>query len=136
MPPLGHFLLRPSASDAEKHLHISRKRAVHAMTQIASSATTSPIRRGTTLAPARRQSARTSPPRPFGQPGHEVGDPGAAVDALPATINSGKITVSRADDSEIVIDPVDLHRIYPPLQTDGKQHQAHQSHPLLIPLRK
>jgi hypothetical protein len=55
------------------------------MTQVASSAKTSPIRHTKSLAPARRQSAGTSPPSPFGQPGHEVGDPGAAVDALPAT---------------------------------------------------
>ena len=56
--------------------------------------------------------------------------------AILRAINFGKLPISRADDGEILIDPVDLHRIYPPLRTNGKQHQAHQSHPLLIPVGK
>jgi hypothetical protein len=56
--------------------------------------------------------------------------------AILRAINSGKIPVSRADDGEILIDPADLHRIYPPLRTNGTPHPVYQSHPLLVPLAK
>jgi hypothetical protein len=56
--------------------------------------------------------------------------------AILRAINAGKIPVSRADDGEILIDPADLHRIYPPLRTNGTPHPLYQSHPLLVPLDK
>jgi hypothetical protein len=56
--------------------------------------------------------------------------------AIMRAINSGKIPVSRVDDSEIPIDLANLHRIYPPLQTNGNQHPVYQLHSLLIPLAK
>ena len=56
--------------------------------------------------------------------------------AILRAINAGRIPVSRADDGEILIDASDLHRIYPPLRTNGTRHEVYQSHPLLIPLGK
>jgi hypothetical protein len=40
--------------------------------------------------------------------------------AILRAINFGKIPISRADDGEILIDPADLHRIYPPLRTNHR----------------
>ena len=53
--------------------------------------------------------------------------------AILRAIKAGKIPASQAENGEMQIDPADLHRIYPPLRTNDKQHQVYQS-PLLMPL--
>jgi len=54
--------------------------------------------------------------------------------AILRAIQAGKIPVSRAENGEMLIEPVDLHRVYPPLRTnDTPQNRVYQSHPLLTP---
>ncbi len=60
---------------------------------------------------------------------------GRSKTAIMRAIDAGKIPVSQADNGEIQIDPADLHRVYPPLRTDGAKHLANLS-PLLIPVGK
>ena len=57
---------------------------------------------------------------------------GRNKNAILRAIKSGKIPASQAEDGEWQIDPVDLHRIYPPLRKNSAQTQLFQS-PLLIP---
>jgi hypothetical protein len=60
---------------------------------------------------------------------------GRAKTAIMRAIEAGKIPVAQAENGEMQIDPADLHRIYPPLRTDGTRPQLNQS-PLLIPVGK
>ena len=60
---------------------------------------------------------------------------GRAKTAIMRAIDAGKIPVARGENGEIQIDPADLHRVYPPLRTDGARPQLNQS-PLLIPVGK
>jgi len=54
--------------------------------------------------------------------------------AILRAIKAGKIPVSHAENGEMLIEPADLHRVYPPLRTnDMQQHEVYQSHPLLTP---
>ena len=55
--------------------------------------------------------------------------------AILRAIKAGKIQFSEAENGEMQIDPVDQHRIYPPLRKNDTQHQVYQS-PLLIPVGK
>ena len=56
--------------------------------------------------------------------------------AILRAIKAGKIPVSQAENGEMQIDPADLHRIYPPLRTNGAQQQQLYQSPLLLPLAK
>jgi len=56
--------------------------------------------------------------------------------AILRAIKAGKIPVSQAGNGEMQIDPADLHRIYPPLRTNGAQQQQLYQSPLLLPLAK
>ena len=60
---------------------------------------------------------------------------GRAKTAIMRAIDAGKIPVAQAENGELQIDPADLHRVYPPLRTDGVRPQLNQS-PLLIPVGK
>jgi hypothetical protein len=60
---------------------------------------------------------------------------GRAKTAILRAIDAGKIPVAKSDNGEIQIDPADLHRVYPPLRTDGPKPQMNLS-PLLIPAGK
>ena len=58
--------------------------------------------------------------------------------AILRAINAGKILAAKDENGEWQIDPADLHRIYPPLQSASMrgndiQSQLHQS-PLLTPV--
>ena len=56
--------------------------------------------------------------------------------AILRAIKAGKILAAKDQNGEWQIDPADLHRIYPPLQSAsvrGAQSQLHQS-PLLTPV--
>jgi hypothetical protein len=54
--------------------------------------------------------------------------------AILRAIKAGKIPIAQAENGEMLIDPADLHRIYPPLRTNDAQHHVYQSHPLLMPI--
>ena len=60
---------------------------------------------------------------------------GRAKTAIMRAIEAGKIPVAQAENGEMQIDPADLHRIYPPLRSNGPQPQLNLS-PLLIPVGK
>jgi len=54
--------------------------------------------------------------------------------AILRAIQSGRLPVSQTENGEVQIDPADLHRIYPPLRTNGVQPQAVYQSPLLMPV--
>ena len=51
-----------------------------------------------------------------------------------ATFRCRQNSCLQVENGEVQIDPADLHRVYPPLRTDGARPQFNQS-PLLIPVR-
>lgn len=55
--------------------------------------------------------------------------------AILRAINAGKISVAQDENGECQIDPAELHRVYPPLRSAGKNMLSllHQS-PLLTPV--
>jgi hypothetical protein len=58
--------------------------------------------------------------------------------AILRAINAGRISVAKDEDGEWIIDPAELHRIYPPLRSasmkdSDMQPRLHQS-PLLTPV--
>ena len=59
---------------------------------------------------------------------------GRNKNAILRAIEAGKIPTSQDKNGEMLIDPADLHRVYPPLRTgDAQQQHVYQS-PLLMPV--
>ena len=57
--------------------------------------------------------------------------------AILRAITSGRISATKDDTGELQIDPVELHRIYPPLRSSvkgGDTHVALHQSPLLTPV--
>lgn len=55
--------------------------------------------------------------------------------AILRAIEAGKIPVSHTEAGDILIEPADLHRVYPPFRTkDTPPSRMYQSHPLLTAL--
>jgi len=57
--------------------------------------------------------------------------------AILRAIANGRIPVAKDDNGEVQIDPVELHRVYPPLRDAAKGEAAHvplHQSPLLTPV--
>ena len=59
---------------------------------------------------------------------------GRNKNAILRAIEAGKIPVSQDANGDMLIDPADLHHLYPPLRTDGTQQQRLYQSPLLMPV--
>ena len=60
---------------------------------------------------------------------------GRNKNAILRAIKAGKIPASQDANGEMQINPVDLHRVYPPLRTDdARQHERLYQSPLLMPV--
>jgi len=59
---------------------------------------------------------------------------GRNKNAILRAIEAGKIPASQDANGEMLIDPADLHRLYPPLRTGDVQQQRVYQSPLLMPV--
>ena len=59
---------------------------------------------------------------------------GRNKNAILRAIEAGKIPVSQDANGGMLIDPADLHHLYPPLRTDDAQQQRLYQSPLLMPV--